>query len=272
MQVRIGFCGTGKMATAITLGLLNSGHSAAVDLLGYNPDATLAQEFSGQTQVRNTGDLAELVQFSDLIIIAVKPDTVAQVLGEIAALDTANAPVLVSIAAGVKLAALREACGASYGGALVRVMPNLNVTVGAGMSAVCAESGPDAAAATAVLEIFNSVGEAVVLAEKDFPAFTAIAGSSPAYTFLFIDSLARAAVKRGMPKDQATRIAAQAVLGSARQVQESVLSPWDLIDAVSSPGGTTVAGLVALEDRGFISTVIAGVEATVERSLELGDG
>ena len=178
---------------------------------------------------------------------------------------------LVSIAAGITLRALREAAGGSFSGELVRVMPNLNVTVGAGMSAVCAESGPDAAATNVVLEIFRAVGQAVALPEKHFATFTAIAGSSPAFAFLFIDSLARAAVKLGLAKDQATAIAAQAVLGRALQVQQSSLSPWDLIDAVSSPGGTTVAGLVELEERSFIASVIAGVEATVNRSKELGD-
>jgi len=108
-----------------------------------------------------------------------------------------------------------------------------------------------------------------ILPEKDFSNFTALAGSSPAYAYLFIDSIARAGVKNGLPKDLATQIAAQAVLGSAAMILESAENPWTLIDRVSSPGGTTVAGLIALEDEGFISTVVKGIDATIIKDIEL---
>jgi len=149
-------------------------------------------------------------------------------------------------------------------------MPNVNATVGEGCAAVAGNAAASREDVELVLGMFQAVGEAWELDESQFSAFTAIAGSAPAFAYLFVDSLARGAVKAGMPKALATSIAAQAVLGSARMVLESDSSPWDLIDTVCSPGGTTVAGLLALEDRGFLSTVVHGVSSTIARDKEIG--
>ena len=107
------------------------------------------------------------------------------------------------------------------------------------------------------------------MAEKDFSNFTAIAGSSPAYAYLFIDTLARAAVKHGLPKQLSTEIAAQAVLGSAKMILESEENPWGLIDKVCSPGGTTVAGLLAMEENNFMTSIIKGIDATIQKDQEM---
>ena len=148
---------------------------------------------------------------------------------------------------------------------IVRVMPNVNAMIGEGAAAVCGNKFPSKEQVNFVVEMFNAIGMAMELPENYFSVYTAIAGSSPAYAYLFIDSLARGAVKNGLPKDIATKIAAQAVLGSAKMILESDEDPWVLINKVCSPGGTTVAGLVALEDEAFISTVIKGVDATIKK-------
>jgi len=138
------------------------------------------------------------------------------------------------------------------------------------MTAVTGNDRTSADSLEEVLGLFRSVGDALELEEKHFSAFTAVAGSSPAYAYLFIDSLARGALEAGLPKAVATQIAAQAVAGSARMVLESGEHPWALIDTVCSPGGTTIAGLLALEKNAFVATVVEGIRATVARDRELG--
>lgn len=144
-------------------------------------------------------------------------------------------------------------------------MPNLNSQIGEGMTAICGNNYATPEQKAFVLNMFKAVGEAIELPEKDFSTFTALAGSSPAFVFLFIDSLARAAVKNGMSKETATKIAAQAVLGSGKLVLDSSETPWNLIDQVSSPGGTTVEGVLTLEDTGFVSSITKAVQAVIDK-------
>ena len=116
-------------------------------------------------------------------------------------------------------------------------------------------------------QLFDAIGATSAIAEKDFPTFSALAGSSPAYIYFFIDAMARAGVKHGLSKDAATKIAAQATLGSAQNVLASDKIPFDQIDQVSSPGGTTVAGLLAMEEAGFMTAVVKGIDATIAKEL-----
>ena len=148
-------------------------------------------------------------------------------------------------------------------------MPNLNSQIGEGIAAICGNNYTTLEQKEFVLNMFKAIGDAVELPEKDFSTFTAIAGSSPAFVFLFIDSLARAAVKNGMSKEMATKIAAQAVLGSGKLVLASEESPWNLIDQVSSPGGTTVEGILALEDAGFISSITKAAQAVITKDQDM---
>lgn len=148
-------------------------------------------------------------------------------------------------------------------------MPNVNAMIGKGAAAVCGNTFASEEQIEYVLQMFQAVGLAWRLPEKDFSNFTALAGSSPAYAYLFIDSIARAGVKNGLSKELCTEIAAQAVLGSAQMILESGENPWTLIDSVCSPGGTTVAGLLALEEEAFISTIVKGIDATIVRDQEL---
>lgn len=266
----VGFIGVGTMASAIAQGLISHGTVPASDVVGYDKHPEYAQIFSERTGAKAVSSIAEVVSEADIVVLAVKPDVVPVVLAEVGEQVTSTSPVIVSIAAGITLDKLSAYLGEGGDRAIVRVMPNLNVTVGAGTAGICSNEHTSQEQLGEVVRIFESVGQAFIIEEKHFSAYTAIAGSSPAWTFMYIDSLARGAVKRGMPKALATEIAAGAVLGSAKLLLEDDRSPWDLVDAVCSPGGTTVAGLMAMEDRGFISTVVAGVEATVDRDIELG--
>jgi len=177
--------------------------------------------------------------------------------------------LLVSIAAGTTTEAIYDIFETNQPVKVVRVMPNVNAMIGEGAAAVCGNKFATKEDVSLIVDMFNKIGRAWELEEKYFSNFTALAGSSPAYAYLFIDSIARAGVKNGLPKDIALEIATQAVLGSAKMIEESKENPWTLIDRVCSPGGTTVAGLVELENNAFISTVIKGIDATIEKDLDL---
>ena len=225
----------------------------------------LAKEVGANACLSNTS----LIEEVDLVVLAVKPNLIEQVLLENKSVILANKPILVSIAAGMSTEKIYRYLKTEEEVAIIRVMPNVNVQTGKGASAVCGHDFATKEQMEYVLKMFQSIGKAWPLAEKDFSTFTALAGSSPAYTYLFIDSIARAGVKHGMPKDLATEIVAQAVLGSAEMVLESKENPWTLIDQVCSPGGTTVAGLLALEEEAFIATVAKGIDATILREQEM---
>lgn len=272
----VGFIGTGNMANAIVRGMVGSGGSPADEVVVFDRNADKRELLGADLGVRVAGSAEELVDASDVVVVAVKPQGIPALLEGLAGRIAERRRVVVSIAAGTPLARLEAflttdaAPGSSS--AVVRVMPNVNAMIGAGMSAVTGNAAATADDVATVVAIFQAVGEVVEIPESQFSTYTAIAGSSPAFTYLFIDALSRAAVAGGMPKAQATQIAAQAVLGSAKMVRESQKSPWDLIDTVCSPGGTTVAGLLALEDRGFLSTVAHGVKATIDRDREMNAG
>ena len=211
----------------------------------------------------------QAITVADLVILAVKPQFVQAALLEAKEAILDKQPLIVSIAAGTTIAELYQLFETTQPLRLVRVMPNMNALIGAGAAAVCGNAFASPEDIQTVLSLFRAVGQAWELEEQYFSIFTAIAGSTPAYAFLFIDSIARAAVKNGMNKELALEIATQAVLGSAQTLANSTENPWTLIDQVSSPGGTTVAGIVELENNAFISTVIKGIEATILRDQEL---
>ncbi len=265
----VGFIGTGNMAGAIARGITARGFAEAKDVVLFDLTPAKAQALADEVGgARVARDAQALVAASDIVVLAVKPNVVAQALAPLGQDLRSRGSLLVSIAAGWTVARLEEQAGA--GTAIVRVMPNVNATVGAAITALTANAAVSPDQRAVAIRLFEAVGDVVELDEKLFSAFTAIAGSSPAFTFVYIDALARAAVEAGMTKAVATRVAAQAVLGSARLLLETGDHPWALVDTVSSPGGTTVAGLLALENRAFLGTVVDGVRATIARDRELG--
>ncbi len=261
-----GFIGAGNMAGAIMRGMISAGYAPADILVSDSrPEApaALAQELG----LRAANSNAEVAAESEYLILAVKPQVLAPVLAGIQQVLAAHKPVIVSIAVGTTLSRLASYC--PPGMEIVRVMPNVNAQIGAGMAAVCHNELASEAAVNEVLRIFNSVGRAISLPEKDMAAFAAVAGAGPALAYEFIDALATGALKFGIPKALAVEIAAQTVLGSAKLVLASDSTPADLRDTVTSPGGTTIAGLVAAEDAGFGSSVVRFVDGAVARDTEL---
>ena len=234
--MKIGFIGAGNMASAIVEGMVQKGFSKPENIYLYDIATEKVQAFAEKIGAHALSDPQEVIKTVDTLILAVKPNV----------FET-DQPIRI-----------------------VRVMPNMNAMVGEGAAAVCGNPSATKEDVATIIDLFNAVGKAWPLEEKYFSIFTAIAGSSPAYTFLFIDSIARAAVKNGLPKNIALEMATQAILGSAETLAYSKENPWELIDRVSSPGGTTVAGIVELEDNAFISTVIKGIDATIRKDEELG--
>jgi len=265
--MKIGFIGVGNMAQAMIKGLIKAQKITSTDILVHSAHATTYEAVAKEYQLTPVADNAALVAEADIVFLAVKPYIVPQVLEETAAAFKAHKTVMVSVAAGLSLAKLAEQVGQSDL-PILRIMPNVNVANQAGITAVVGNSQVTEDRLTAVKAILAQLGGVVEIGEKDFTTFSALAGSSPAFVYLFIDAMARAGVKHGLKKDAATEIAAQAVLGSAQNVLMSDDSPWDLVDQVSSPGGTTVAGLLAMEEAGLMTAVVKGIDATIAKDLE----
>ena len=269
-----GFIGAGNMAGAIVRGAIAAGTDPASIWLTSAHDS--AARLAEKTGARHEPDAEALAAACDVVVLAVKPRVIPAVAARIFDAVAAARPLIVSIAAGIDLARLESLL--PEGARVVRAMPNMAAGVGQSMTALAAGAAAGESDLAAARALMDAVGRTMVIAEEDFPTFVGLAGSSPAFVFTFIDSLARAGVLGGIPKAQAVEIAAQAVLGSARAVQVEAAAradggagrtPADLVDAVCSPGGTTVAGLVAMERAGFSSAVIEAVRAVVAADREL---
>lgn len=260
-----GIIGLGNMAMAIIRGMLASSACKPEAVLGYTPhseQARAALRAMGGTVCQTLAEAAG----ADTLLLAIKPQVMPSVLEELRALDK-RAPLIISIAAGLDLAFFEKALGKDQ--AVARVMPNINARIGASTSAFAASSACSEAHRQIVRELFATVGSVVELPEKQFSAFSAIAGASPAFSYMYIDALARAAVKHGLPKQVALEIATSAVHGSAAMLRQSEEHPFALIDQVCSPGGITIEGVCALQAHGFEKAVHSAVDACIARDKEL---
>jgi len=265
-----GFIGAGNMASAIVRGAVGAGTDPA-ELVVTDAHPEAAARLAADLGVGTAASNVELVERCDHVVLAVKPQVLGAVLAEVREALARWRPVVVSIAAGQTLERLER--GLPPGLSVIRVMPNVNAMISAGMAAVCGNDRATPGQPATVVSLFSAVGQAIELPEKDFPVFTALAASGPAFVFTFIDALARGGVQGGLPKPLAVRIAAQTVLGSAQLVLARAgegVTPADLTDMVASPAGTTIAGLVAGEEAGFSPAVVRAVAATVARDRELG--
>lgn len=263
----IGFLGAGKMASALAKGWMSAGLASADRLCASDPLPAARDSFAKETGAFVSTINIEIVQRSDVLVLAVKPQHMTALLTEIQPAVTAK-HLVVSIAAGITLDHLAAALGAKH--RLIRVMPNTPCLVGASASAYAA--GPKASAADVQLvdRLLNSVGKAIAVPERLLDAVTGLSGSGPAYVAVMIEALSDGGVRMGLPRDVAQLLATQTVLGSAKLLSETGLQPAALKDMVASPGGTTIAGLHALERSGLRSALMDAVEAATKRAIELG--
>jgi pyrroline-5-carboxylate reductase len=266
---RIGFFGAGQMATALAAGWLRAGLVTADRLLASDPVEAAQQTFAAATGGRTTADNAEVAAAADVLIFAVKPQSMRQLLDQVRGPLQTRRPLLVSIVTGYSLAQIGQALG-SPPRRLVRVMPNTPCLVGASASAYAAGEHATADDVALVDRLLNAVGRAFAVPESLLDAVTGLSGSGPAFVYVMIEALSDGGVRMGLPRDVATALAAQTVLGAARMVLETGQHPGRLKDAVTSPGGTTIAGLHALERGGLRAALMDAVEAATRRAAELG--
>ncbi len=267
--LRLGFLGAGKMATALARGWIDAGLAVPEHIVASDPVPAARDAFAAVTGARATADNREVVTASDLLVLAVKPQSMAALLAEVRPVVAAR-HLVVSIAAGLALKALADGLGPER--RLVRVMPNTPCLVGASASGYAAGDRATPEDLALVDRLLNAVGRAFRLPEPLLDAVTGLSGSGPAFVYVIIEALSDGGVCVGLPRDVATALAAQTVLGSAKMVLETGLHPGVLKDQVTSPGGTTIAGLHALERGALRAALIDAVDAATRRAMELGRG
>lgn len=265
--MRLGIIGAGNMGGAILRGIIEADYVRPSELLVFDISnrklQELTKEYSG---LRTAPDCRYLTQNSDMIILAVKPIYINEVIAEIR--QDLSGKAVISIAAGWTVNMLNKAL-AGTGATFLRVMPNTPALVGEGMTALCDESTFSQADFDYAKGIFDAVGKTIVLPERLFDGVIAISGSSPAYVYMMIEAMADAGVKEGLPRNVAYEMAAQSVLGSALMVLSSGTHPAALKDAVCSPGGTTIEAVETLERKGFRAAIMDAMRDCAEKSRSM---
>ena len=267
--MNLGLVGCGRMGRALVLGAIEAGAVSASKVLPFDvvPAAldALAQE-SGSTPATS---IAEVAMGADVLLLCVKPHDVPAALREIASSGSSQDDLLIiSVAAGITLASLEREVGS--GARVIRSMPNTPALVGKGAAAFSRGSAATEEDAETARALLGAVGLALEVREPLIDAVTGLSGSGPAYVYVFIEALAAGGVQNGLPPDQARELAAQTVLGAAAMVQSTGEHPAVLKDMVTSPGGTTIAGLEALEARSFRAACMEAVNTSARRARELG--
>jgi pyrroline-5-carboxylate reductase len=267
--VRVAILGAGKMGGILLQAFLKNNLVAADQIFAtvHHPDR--AQALSAQFGVEVTTDNLLAAQQADVILVGVKPIQVPAVIEQIKpALSTAK--LVLSFAASVKTRSIEDGAGCDLG--VIRAMPNTPAMLAAGVTALCAGRFVSAEQMSVAQRIFNTVGRTVVVDEKHMDAVTGLSGSGPAFLYIIIEALAEAGVNVGLPRDVATLLAAQTTLGSARMVLETGYHPALLKDAVTTPAGCTVDGILELEEGGLRVTLIKAVKRATQRAKELANG
>ncbi len=267
LKEKIGFIGGGKMGEALAQGLIRAKLSTADNIIVSDVDNKRCQVFEDETGIKTTQDNKEVTANSDVIILAVKPNIMGTILEELKN-DITSEHLVVSIAAGIPLnfmeSSLNEGCRA------IRVMPNTPCLVGETAAGYALGKNATRNDGELVGRILNAVGKSYLLEEKYLDAVTGLSGSGPAFIYMVIEALADGGVKMGLPRDVSTELAAQTTFGAAKMVLESDTHIGELKDSVTSPGGTTIEGLHALEKGGLTNALINAVEVATKKSKKLG--
>ncbi|MCF0105865.1 MAG: pyrroline-5-carboxylate reductase [Holdemanella sp.] len=265
MNKIVGFIGCGNMGSAMMKGMVSSGIITSDQLWVADAFAESFEKIK-DLHAHTTLDNKEVVKHADILILSVKPYMYEPVISNIKDCFKENV-IVVAIAAGKTMAQLKYMCGVDT--KIVRVMPNTPAMVQEGMSALVKDNLVTEEEMNEIVSIFNSFGKAEIIKEDLMDAVVAVSGSSPAYVYMFIEAMADAAVAQGMPRAQAYKFAAQAVLGSAKMVLETGMHPGALKDNVCSPGGTTIDAVMELEKTGFRASVMQAMKVCAEKSKEM---
>lgn len=266
MKKTIGFIGSGNMGGAMMGGIVGAGLVEKENIIVSDVNEAALAKVAANYGVNTTTDNCEVAAKSDILVLSVKPHFYAGVIAQIK--DAVKEDVIiVVIAAGQSIEGVEKQFGREM--KIAKVMPNTPAMVGEGMAAICPSSNMTAEEIDDVVAIFNSFGKSEIVPETMMDVVTAVSGSSPAYVFMFIEAMADAAVREGMPRAQAYKFAAQSVLGSAKMVLETGKHPGELKDMVCSPGGTTIDAVIKLEETGMRNSVMAAMKACADKSREM---
>lgn len=266
MTQRVGLIGCGNMGRALVAGLLAAGRYTTAQLMASDADEARRKALADELGIEVTADNAAVVAACQQLVLAVKPQQLAAVLTPLQSRLGAH-HLLISMAAGVSIETIEKLAG---GARVVRVMPNLPAVIRAGATALASGSAATQVDVELVRSLFDAVGSTVVVAESQMDAVTGLSGSGPAYVMLVIEGLADGGVQMGLPRETALMLAAQTVYGAAKLLIERGEHPGRLKDQVASPGGTTIAGIGALEQSGLRHAMMDAVKAATTRSVELG--
>ncbi len=264
--MKIGFIGTGNMASAIMGGMIAKKIVQARDIIGAEPFDTAREKVQKNLGIEVTTDNRKVAQEADVLFFSVKPQIIPSVVAEIKDIQK-EGQLIISIVAGKSLDWYEEQFGGKR--KMIRTMPNTPALVGEGMTAACPNELVSESDLQIALKLLGSFGKVEVIPEKLMDAVVAVSGSSPAYVFMLIEAMADAAVAEGMPRAQAYQFAAQAVYGSAKMVLETGKHPGELKDMVCSPAGTTIEAVRVLEERGFRSSIIEAMIACADINKRL---
>ncbi len=264
-MMRWAFLGAGAMAGAMVRGLLAAGHTAPTSIICIGGNDPTAAHLARDTGIAVASSYEELLTGADILIVACKPQTLAELPATLTALTSGK--LVVSILAGKRLGSLTRVFSQARN--VVRVMPNTPGQIGAGISGWCAHTPPSEADRGVVLELLEALGKVVAVEESMMDAVTAVSGSGPAYVFEFAAALREAGVAAGLPRETATLLAQETVLGAARLLVSSGTPAETLRDRVTSPNGTTFAALQVFKARDFRALLEEAVAAATKRSQEL---
>lgn len=264
--MKLGFIGCGNMASAIMGGIIKNGIMEAADLIGADVFAPSREKVKETFGIQIAESNKEVVEKADIFVLSVKPQFYPEVIAEIKD-SVKEHQVIITLAPGKTLAWLEEQFGKPV--KIIRTMPNTPALVMEGMTGVCHNSYVTTEELGNALSILRSFGEAEVVSEKLMDAVVVVSGSSPAYVYMMIEAMADAAVAEGMPRAQAYKFAAQAVMGSAKMVLETGKHPGELKDMVCSPAGTTIEAVKVLEATGFRSSLMQAMEACADKCREM---
>ncbi len=264
---RVACIGAGNMTEAIVAGLLHAGHLPPARIMASDIRTGRLDDIRTAYGIAVTGTNQEAAAWADVILLAVEPQVLDEVLREIAPV-VGGAKLVVSVAAGYPIARVRRLLPGA--GRIVRTMPNTPSAIREGITAMAWVEGLNDDDVRTARALFEPIGKVVEVSERALDAVTGLSGSGPAYVYVMIEALADGGVKMGLPRETAQLLAAQTVAGAARMVIESREHPGALKDRVASPGGTTIAGLHELERGRLRATLMSAVEAAAARSTELG--
>ena len=263
LDMKVGFIGIGNMGGAILNGFAAKSDRAAVKIFAFDADASKLAAAEKDKGVTVCGNIGELVERSEIIMLGVKPDAYESVLPLIAGTYN-DTKILISMVTGVSISLIESGLGKTA--KIIRIIPNTPALVGAGMTAVCRNENVKDSDMLWPIVIFESIGKTCEIPEGLMHCVIGVSGSSPAYTYMYIDALAEAAVKNGMEKDMALTFAAQSVLGAAKMVMETGADPVQLRINVCSPGGTTIEAVQKLQEKKFTEVIAEGFQAAVDKS------